>query len=90
MKHVYHQNTIKLPSEDARSKLQNHLANKNIGSVVYYPVGLHQIEFLKGIVPGKLKNTEMLAKTVLSLPVHPGLKEEHIKLIAKEVQKGLQ
>jgi dTDP-4-amino-4,6-dideoxygalactose transaminase len=88
--HVFHQYTIKLQTEKARDMLKNYLFEKGIQTEIYYPIALHQIDFLEGRPAGSLENTEALLKTVLSLPVHPGLSDDDIELIAQEVKEGLK
>jgi len=87
--HVFHQYTIKLDTEVQRNDLIQHLKDNGVGSAVYYPIGLHEIDFLKGRIFGSLENTEALTKTVLSLPVHPALTETELEKIAAEVKSGL-
>jgi dTDP-4-amino-4,6-dideoxygalactose transaminase len=89
MTHVFHQYTIKLESEEQRDRLIKYLQEHEVGSAVYYPIGLHEVDFLQGRVPGSLENTEKLTKTVLSLPVHPGLDDKELETIANEVKAGL-
>jgi dTDP-4-amino-4,6-dideoxygalactose transaminase len=89
MTHVFHQYTIKLESEARRDALMKYLQEHGVGSAVYYPIGLHQVEFLQGRVSGTLDNTLELTGTVLSLPVHPGLSDADLEKIAAEVKAGL-
>jgi dTDP-4-amino-4,6-dideoxygalactose transaminase len=89
MTHVFHQYTIKLPSENSRDGLKKYLNEKGIGTEIYYPLGLNKIDFLAGRSVGSLENTEHLTRTILSLPVHPGLSDDDLELIAREVLAGL-
>jgi dTDP-4-amino-4,6-dideoxygalactose transaminase len=89
MTHVFHQYTIKVTSEEERDGLMKYLRSKDIITGVYYPIALHEIEFLEGRSTGALENTNQVTKTVLSLPVHPGLSEDEVSLVAKEVVAGL-
>ena len=89
MTHVFHQYTIKLDSEEQRDNLMKYLQEHEVGCAVYYPIGLHEVEFLQGRVSGSLDNTRKLTKTVLSLPVHPGLNDDDLEKIANEVKAGL-
>jgi dTDP-4-amino-4,6-dideoxygalactose transaminase len=83
VKHVYHQYTLKTGERDA---LQDHLKNKNIGSIIYYPQPLHLFDTLKNYPHGDLSNAEDVAKQVISLPVHPGLDEEDLNRIVEGVK----
>ena len=81
VKHVYHQYTIR---SEKRNEIQTALRDKDISSVVYYPVPLHLqeavsfLEYKKGDFPV----AEEAAETVLSLPIYPELPEEAVKEIA--------
>ncbi len=83
VKHVYHQYTLKTRSRDT---LQAHLRDQNIGSIIYYPQPLHQFETLKDYHRSDLKNSEEIAKQVLSLPVHPKLTHDDLERITNSVK----
>jgi dTDP-4-amino-4,6-dideoxygalactose transaminase len=73
-RHVWNQYTVRLKN-GRRDALQKHLADRKIGSAIYYPVPLHlQTCFGPlGYEPGSLKKTEQACREVLSLPVYPEL-----------------
>jgi UDP-2-acetamido-2-deoxy-ribo-hexuluronate aminotransferase len=78
--HVFHQYTIKAQKRDA---LKEHLASKNIPSIIYYPVPLHR---QKAYLQNKsFPVTERLSKEVLSLPIHTEMTEEQLDYICKTV-----
>jgi dTDP-4-amino-4,6-dideoxygalactose transaminase len=87
--HVFHQYTIKLPSEQSRNDLMAYLNDNGVGSAVYYPMALHSLPFLESRTVGSLEVTEKLIKTVLSLPVHPALSSADIETVAATVKAGL-
>jgi dTDP-4-amino-4,6-dideoxygalactose transaminase len=70
--HVYNQYTIRARDRDA---LRSHLAERGVGTGVYYPVPLHLQECFRelGGQEGQLPVSERLCKEVLSLPVFPEL-----------------
>jgi len=68
--HVYHQYTIKCNERDA---VIQQLKNNDIGFGIYYPKPLHLYNHLKKYEHSDLKNSEILAENILSLPVHPAL-----------------
>ena len=72
--HVWNQYTIRIPG-GRRDEVRQQLADRNIGSEIYYPVPLHQQECFKdlGYGEGSLPNTEAASKEVLSLPIFPEL-----------------
>jgi len=72
--HVYHQFTVQVPPE-SRDKLREYLAKKNIASMTYYPMSLNNQKAFAGIskIRVPLTNSEKLAGSVLSLPMHTEL-----------------
>ena len=86
--HVFHQYTLKVPSED-RDKLQEFLQSKGVPTMVYYPVPLYKQEAFKGYVEKKnfeLPVTEDLCKRVISLPMHTEMTEEILEYISFQVK----
>ena len=72
--HVWNQYTVRVPG-GRRDVLQKYLAERQIGSAIYYPVPLH---LQKCFAPldyreGSLPKTEQACREVLSLPVYPEL-----------------
>jgi UDP-2-acetamido-2-deoxy-ribo-hexuluronate aminotransferase len=57
--------------------------------MVYYPGAIHLQEAYKflGYKKGDFPNSEKLAETVLSLPMHTELTEEQLKYIADKVRE---
>jgi len=84
--HVFHQYTLVLSDVD-REGLMAHLADNGIASAVYYPVPLHmQKAYLDPrYKEGDFPVTEMLSKSVLSLPIHTELTEEMQQVITEAV-----
>ena len=70
--HVYHQYVIRAQRRD---ELRNFLADRRIGSEVYYPIPLHlQPAFAYlGYAEGDLPESERAAREVLALPMFPEL-----------------
>ena len=73
VKSAWAQYTIKTPLRD---EVSTALGRAGYPSVVYYPLPLHMQPAYCGfpVVSGGLPNSELLVKTVLSLPMHPYLK----------------
>jgi len=84
VRHSYHQYTIKSRNRDIL--IQNLMKNK-IGYGIYYPQPLHTYNHLKKYARKDLKNSEALAKQVISLPVHPALKFEDLQQITSVVNE---
>src|SRR3989338_8000925 len=88
-KHVFHQYTIKVNGFNiSRDKLAERLKSKGIGCNVYYPMPLHLCaNFRKfGYKKGDFPVTEKISQQVLSLPVHPSLEENDLKIIVDTIK----
>jgi dTDP-4-amino-4,6-dideoxygalactose transaminase len=84
--HTYHQFTIRHRQRDA---LQAYLRERGIATAVYYPLPLHLQEAYRclGHQRGDFPHAERAAEEVLSLPVHPELREEQIDYVAAMVRQ---
>ncbi len=84
--HVYNQYTIYVLSGQ-RDELQKYLKNKNISTMVYYPVPLHKMKVFedKTRTHENLRNAENASMHVLSLPIEPLQKDEDTKCIARAI-----
>ena len=73
-RHVWNQYTVRV-TNGRRDALQKHLADRKIGSAIYYPVPLHLQKCFAalGYEEGSLPVTEQACREVLSLPVYPEL-----------------
>jgi len=88
VKHVYYQYTVRLDEKMAgmtREELQSKLAAKGIETDVHWPAPIHLQPWYQetfGYRPSMFPNSEKLAETVLSLPIHPAVTPQEIKYIA--------
>jgi len=85
--HTWHQYTLQLCESINRDELIQHLADKGIPAMIYYPVPLHQ---QKAYLDPRYKDgdfpvAEKLAKTVLNLPMHSELTDEQLAYITTAV-----
>ena len=82
--HVFHQYTVQLKTAN-RDEVQKRLAEKNIPSMIYYPVPCHKQNMLKhyGVANTPLPVTDMLQECVISLPMHTELTTEELSFITK-------
>ena len=80
--HCWHQFVVRTPRRD---DLQAHLARKDILCGVLYPVPIHRQPAYHdaGL---SLPVTEHACAEVLSLPLHPGLSDEDVARVVREVQ----
>lgn len=86
--HAFHQYTIKVDGID-RDEFKLYLDKCSIPSMIYYPVPLHLQKAYKqpGIERGAFPITEMLSKTVLSLPIHTEMNPEQLDYICTIIRK---
>ncbi len=85
--HVFHQYTLQINGFD-RDVLNKKLAEKNIPSMIYYPVPSHKQNMLKDFVKDsnfQLPVTDMIQDKVISLPMHTELTEEELAYITTNV-----
>jgi perosamine synthetase len=85
--HVYHQYTIRVTGD--RDAFQAGLADRGVGSAVYYPTPIHRLRpYLTGdgrVGDWKLPETDRAAAEVLSLPVFPTLTAAELEQIVEAV-----
>lgn len=86
------QYTLTLENREQRDGLQAYLKEQGIPTMVYYPKPLHkQTAYAYLNYPeGSSSVTQQLSERVLSLPIHPYITEEDIKLVVKHVKAYLK
>ena len=74
-------------STDRQSELKEALNAAGFGASVYYPVPVHRIPFYAAMKDScrKLPVTERATGRVLSLPVHPGVRQSHLEKMGEIV-----
>ena len=84
--HVFHQYTIQLSAE-SRDGLKAWLQEKQIPSMIYYPVPLHLQRAYRnlGYKLGDLPVSEQLSGIVLSLPMHTELEDGQLDFISEQI-----
>lgn len=94
--HVFHQYTLVLEDVD-RNGLNAFLAERNIPSMIYYPVPAHRQKMFaafSGAASGgatsggpdyRLETTDWLTERVISLPMHTELDEDQLQTITAAV-----
>ena len=75
--------------KEKRTSYKAFLAERNIGSEIYYPVPLHMQKCFRplGFQPEDLPETLLASREVLSLPIFPELEEEEIRIVVDSVKQ---
>lgn len=84
--HVYHLYVVRTEQREA---LQKHLAAQDIATLIHYPVPPHRQQAYAslGLGEGSFPIAEELARTCLSLPLWPGMREEHVAHVAAAIRQ---
>ncbi len=90
VKHVYHQYVVKIDRDSIdREKFIKYLTDNGIGCAVHYPIPIFKQPLYQDMGYNeenvKCPVAEDLAKTVLSLPVHPAMTEGELKYIVDTI-----
>jgi dTDP-4-amino-4,6-dideoxygalactose transaminase len=83
-KHVFHQYVIRAQRRD---ELRKFLADRKIGSEIYYPLPLHlqPVFSYLGLKAGDMPVAEQAAQEVLALPMFPELTEAEIRCVVEGI-----
>ena len=83
-KHVFHQYVIRAQRRD---DLRKFLADRKIGSEIYYPLPLHlqPVFSYLGLKAGDMPGSEKAAQEVLALPMFPELTEAEIGWVVESI-----
>jgi dTDP-4-amino-4,6-dideoxygalactose transaminase len=83
---VHHLFVVRHPQRD---QLAERLRARGVGTLIHYPIPLHlQPAFSAlGGRRGDLPAAERAADEVLSLPLHPGLSDDQVRLVARAVRE---
>ena len=81
--HSWHLFVIKAEDRDG---LQKFLKEKEIDSLIHYPIPIHKQKCFPEHNADNLPATEARASTILSLPIHPSLTEEQVLYVCDQVR----
>lgn len=86
---VFHLFTIRAENGPTRDALQKFLADAGIGTLIHYPVPPHLQQAYRqhGWQPRQFPIAELHARTLLSLPLFPGLSSEEQQSIITHIKK---
>lgn len=88
-KSVFHLFTIRLREGLDRDDFMTYLSSHEIGSGIHYPFPLHEtpaFSFL-GYKSGDFKESEAFAKSIVSLPMYPGIAQEQIDFVCEKIKE---
>ena len=90
--HVYHQYTLIIDETLDRNAMQVFLKEKGIPTMIYYPIPIHRQKAYINECTDKdsFPVTEILAKSVLSLPIHTEITREEQEFVVSSIIEFLK
>jgi dTDP-4-amino-4,6-dideoxygalactose transaminase len=84
--HVYHLYVVRTPE---RARLQAHLADRGIGTVINYPTAIHLQGAYRslGLPEGAFPVAEKAVREVISLPCYPSLTRDEVVFVGEAVKE---
>ena len=89
--HVYQMYTIQLVNEQYRDSLVEYLNSMKIGASVHFDPPLHEQNLYSRYIRSNtnLRNTEILSKTLVSLPIFPTMTDQQVKWVLDSIQQWI-
>ncbi len=87
--HVYHLFVVRAADRALRDELQARLAAARIETLIHYPVPIPRQPALAATNPAECPIATEVCDTVLSLPLHPGLRPADIDMVAGAVRTDM-
>ena len=89
--HVFHQYTLRILN-NKRDGLAKYFSDLNIPFGIYYPIPLHKQKAYNDsrYIDDDFRNTNLLCKEVISLPMHTELDEDQINFICEKIRDFLE
>lgn len=86
-KGVFHAFHLFVIQAEKRDELLEFLKSNNVQTIIHYPIPIHKQKCYGQFNSIELEHTEKLAKTILSLPVHPFLEKEEAVAVCNLIKK---
>ena len=86
--HIYHQYVVRVPNRDA---VRQHLATRQVGTDVYYPVPFHRQECFASLAhpADAFPHADAAAAEVLALPIYPELTADQQEHVVRSIGEAL-
>ena len=78
LNHAFHLFVVRCSQRD---KLQRHLQQKNIDTMIHYPIPPHKQKALESMSSLRLPVTEAIHDEVLSLPINQAMKDDEVQYV---------
>jgi len=85
-KHVYHLYVIR---SEKRNALREHLQKEGVQTQIHYPIPIHKQKAYSNLGIVHFPITEKICDEILSLPMHPFLREDEISTIAEDIKNAI-
>ncbi len=82
--HAYHLYVVQAKQRD---ELMSYLFKNGVHTLIHYPVPIHKQKCFKEYNNLFLENTQMLAKNILTLPIHPFMNENEVIKVSCFIKK---